>query len=179
MKALYKFLILSLCLCFNVVSFSANTDNTTKIFISVPNEKSTQQTQAIQLIKTYFEALNDRNMSLFFSTLHPNVTHDINQGKTEKGIENFKKFMMKAVDSSRETFDNIVIMVSDDGRYASALWVDHGTYVKNYPGEKMQAKNQHYTLPGGHFFEIQNGKISHVTTYYNAADFSKQMDKQK
>lgn len=143
--------------------------------MSVPHVKNAQQGQTIQLVKTYFEALNKKDMNLYFSIIDKNVIHDINQGTSEQGIEKFKEFMKKAGDSFDEKLSNLVIMVSDDGKYAAARWLDHGTYIKDFVGMDIPAKNQKYTLSGGHFFEIQHGKITRVTTYYNIADFMEQV----
>jgi steroid delta-isomerase-like uncharacterized protein len=145
-------------------------------FISVPNAQNAQQAQTINLVKTYFEALNKKDMNLFFSIMDSNVEHDIDDGSVEHGIGKFKVFMQKGADSFNEKLDNIVIMVSDDGKYAAARWIDHGVYYKDYAGLDVRASNQKYTLPGGHFFEVRDGKISCVATYYNATDFMKQIN---
>lgn len=83
--------------------------------------------------------------------------------------------MKKVNDSFDETLDNIIILISNDGQFAAAHWIDHGKYYKDYPGMDVSAKNQTYVIPGGHFFEIKNGKLSRVTTYYNLVDFMKQI----
>ena len=38
-----------------------------------------------------------------------------------------------------------------------------------------EAKGQTYRLPAGSFFELKDGKISRVTTYYNLADWVRQV----
>lgn len=130
-----------------------------------------------QLVQDYYTALNNKDMNQFFALMDPNVIHDINQGGSERGIPKFKKFMELSNNSFNEKLTNIIIMVSDDGKHAAATWVDHGTYFKDYPGMTTKAKNQKYVLPGGHFFDIDKGAISRVTTYYNATDFMKQISK--
>ncbi len=172
-KCLLGFILLS---TFGIFNF-ANAE-TSSAFLSIPTEKNTQQKQTITLIKTYYEALNKKDMRSLFSIIESNVIHDINQGNTEQGIEKFKTFMKQADASFDEKLDNIILTVSDDGKYAAAQWVDHGTYSKDYPGMDRSAKNQKFNVPGGHFFEIRNGKIYRVTTYYNAADFNNQIAKQ-
>lgn len=144
-------------------------------FTSVPSTRNLQQGHTIKLIKTYFDALNRKDMDRYFSIMDANVIHDINQGESEQGLEKFKIFMEKSNASFDEKLNNIVIMVSDDGKYGAATWMDHGVYVKDYPGFEVKAKKQNYTLSGGHFFEIRNGKLYRVTTYYNATDFMKQI----
>ena len=55
-------------------------DTSDKIFISVPQATNPQQRATIKLVETYYEALEQKNMNLFFSTMASNVIHDINQG---------------------------------------------------------------------------------------------------
>ncbi len=127
------------------------------------------------LIQAYYDALNKKDMKQFFALMDPNVIHDINQGPTEIGIPKFRHFMEKVNNSFNEKLSDIVIMISDDGKYGAAQWVDHGIYFKDYPGLGVAAKNQKYVIRGGHFFEISRGAIKRVTTYYNAEDFMKQI----
>jgi steroid delta-isomerase-like uncharacterized protein len=130
-----------------------------------------------ELVKAYYDSLNKKDIKQFFALMDSNVIHDINQGTTEIGIEKFKKFMEKSNASFDEKLTDIVIMVSNDGKHAAALWVDHGTYYHDYPGMDLKAHNQQYVIKGGHFFEIRQGGIYRVTTYFNENDFMKQIRK--
>ena len=38
-----------------------------------------------------------------------------------------------------------------------------------------EAKGQTYRLPAGSFFEIRDGQIARITTYYNLTDWSAQV----
>ena len=154
------------------VTANAATDKT---FISIPQAVNPQQQATVKLVEAYYNAINQKNMDLLYSLLANNVIHDINQGDTEQGLNKFKAFMEAGNNSFDEKLNNIVIMTSQDGTYAAARWIDHGIYYKTEPGLGVDAKNQHYTLTGGHFFEIRNGKIDRVTTYYNATDFMRQI----
>lgn len=157
-------------------SFSAYAQPEQKtIFISVPSAKNPAQAQSIHLIKTYFEALNKKDMDKFFSIMSSDVVHDLNQDGVEKGIDKFKIFMKSLNDSFDDQLSHIIILVSDDGKYAAARWIDYGTYFKDEPGFDIKAMNQKYIITGGHFFEIKDNKITHVTTYYNSSDFIKQI----
>lgn len=131
--------------------------------------------QTVALVKTYYDALNKKDMNLFFSIMSNDVIHDINQGASETGITKFKTYMKKTNNSFDENLSEILIMVSNDGKHAAAQWVDHGVYYKDYPGMKIHATNQKFTLNGGHFFEIHDGKLSRVTTYYNDTNFMEQI----
>lgn len=176
MKLLNRYCLSLMLLLFS--SFIPNAmaaDNSA--YLSVATAQNPQQAQTISLVKTYYDALNKNDMQQFFSVIAPNVIHNINQGPTEKGLDKFKKFMQLGNDSFSEKLSHIVIMVSNDGKYAAALWQDKGVYKKDFPGMEIKAKGQKYTLNGGHFFEIKNDKIASVTTYYNLTDFMQQIKK--
>ena len=50
----------------------------------------------------------------------------------------------------------------------------NGTYLQTDEG-LPEAKGQTYVLPAGTFFTIRDGKIARVTTYYNLADWMRQV----
>jgi steroid delta-isomerase-like uncharacterized protein len=65
-------------------------------------------------------------------------------------------------------------MASADGSRASAEFEVLGTYIETDSG-LPPASGQTYHLPAGTFFEIKDGLISRVTTYYNLADWLRQV----
>ena len=56
----------------------------------------------------------------------------------------------------------------------AAEFVVNGTYLKT-DGALPEAKGQTYVLPAGSFFTLTDGRISRVTTYYNLADWLRQV----
>ena len=50
----------------------------------------------------------------------------------------------------------------------------NGTYLATDEG-LPEAKGQTYVLPAGSFFTIRDGKIARVTTYYNLAEWMRQV----
>ena len=74
----------------------------------------------------------------------------------------------------RETLTDMVIFANEDGSRAAAEFVVNGTYLKTDPG-LPEARGQPYLLPAGAFFAIRDGKIARVTTYYNLADWIRQV----
>jgi len=50
----------------------------------------------------------------------------------------------------------------------------NGTYLNTDAG-LPEANGQTYKLPGGSFFDVQAGQITRVTTYYNLADWLRQV----
>ena len=50
----------------------------------------------------------------------------------------------------------------------------HGEYLQTDPG-LPPAKGQRYVLPAGAFFDIRDGRIARVSTFYNLADWVRQV----
>ena len=57
-------------------------------------------------------------------------------------------------------------------RYFDAF--NAGTYLQT-DARLPAARNQTYKLPAGSFFDLKDGKIARVTTYYNLADWTAQV----
>lgn len=121
---------------------------------------------ALELITAYYSAFNAGNMEGFLTLLHPEVVHDINQGRRETGKETFARFMQHMNRCYREQLADIVVMASADGSRAAAEFTVHGEYIATDEG-LPEAKGQSYVLPGGTFFDVAGGKITRLTTYYN------------
>ena len=117
-------------------------------------------------VKKYFDAFNSGNSKEMLTYLHPEVEHDINQGKTEIGLEIFTKFMAHMDECYKEQLKDMAYFVSENGEKISTEYDVHGTYLKT-DGSLPIAKNQKYVIRAGSFFEFKNGKIKRVTTYYN------------
>ena len=73
-----------------------------------------------------------------------------------------------------ERLEDMVLLVSEDGRRAAAEFVVHGTY-KATDGDLPQATGQIYTLQAGAFFKVADGAITRVTMYYNLSDWLRQV----
>jgi steroid delta-isomerase-like uncharacterized protein len=65
-------------------------------------------------------------------------------------------------------------MASPDGTRAAAEFTVNGTYLATDEG-LPEARGQTYVLPAGGFFSIQDGRIARVVTYYNLADWMRQV----
>ncbi|WP_159709895.1 ketosteroid isomerase-related protein [Geminicoccus flavidas] len=126
------------------------------------------------LIRSYYQAFNDRDWDAFFALLTDDVVHDLNQGARETGKDAFRQFMARMNRSYAERLADIVVMTSADGTRAAAEYVVHGTYLATDEG-LPEANNQTYVLPGGAFFEVRDGKVARVTNYYNLEDWLKQV----
>lgn len=119
-----------------------------------------------ELIDRYFEVFNAGDAAAMLALVDENIEHDINQGKTQVGKAKFEAFLHHMNVCYKEDIRDLVIMVSDNGKNASAEFMVHGTYLKT-DGNLPPAHNQKYNIRAGSFFEIKNNKILRVTTYYN------------
>ena len=128
--------------------------------------------QANQLIEHYYTAFNRGDLTGFLALLDEHIIHDINQGHRETGKAAFKKFMEHMNTCYQEKIKDLIIFAGTDDTRVAAEFTVEGTYLKTDNGFPV-AHNQTYTLPAGAFFEINNGKITRITNYYNVKEWVK------
>jgi steroid delta-isomerase-like uncharacterized protein len=129
---------------------------------------------SVELISAYYDAFNRGDREGMLALLTDDVAHDVNQGGRETGKEAFRRFLAHMDRCYREELSAIVVMASPDGRHAAAEFVVSGTYLATDEG-LPPARGQTYRLPAGTFFDIRDGKIARVTTYYNLKDWIAQV----
>ena len=126
------------------------------------------------LIEAYLAAFNAKDSEAMLALLSDDVAHDINQGGREIGKEAFRWFNAMMGKHYDEQLTDIVVMVNDSGSRAAAEFTVHGRYEVTAEG-LPEASGQRYSLPAGIFFEIDDGLISRVTTFYNLEDWIAQV----
>jgi len=131
-------------------------------------------TGTITLIRRYYRAFNAGDTKGMLACLANDIRHDVNQGKTRVGKAKFAEFSAHMSRCYKEKLENIVVMASKDGARAAAEFVVHGEYIATDEG-LPSAKGQRYVLPAGAFFEVKDGLITRVTTYYNLAEWMAQV----
>ncbi|UWQ58070.1 nuclear transport factor 2 family protein [Leisingera caerulea] len=125
-------------------------------------------------IARYFAAFNAGDTDAMLDCLDEQIAHHVNEGKIRVGKEKFAEFCAHMSHCYKEELTDMVIFSSEDGTRAAAEFIVNGTYLATDEG-LPEAKGQTYRLPGGSFFELKDGKISRVTTYYNLADWIAQV----
>ncbi|MBY6057561.1 ketosteroid isomerase-related protein [Leisingera daeponensis] len=125
-------------------------------------------------IARYFTAFNADDTDTMLDCLDEQIAHHVNEGKIRVGKEKFAEFCAHMSRCYKEELTDMVIFSSEDGTRAAAEFIVNGTYLVTDEG-LPEAKGQNYRLPGGSFFELKDGKISRVTTYYNLADWIAQV----
>jgi len=122
----------------------------------------------------YFEAFNAGDIDGMLAELDDDVAHHVNEGQIRSGKAKFAEFCAHMARCYREHLTEIEIFASDDGSRAAAEFIVNGTYLAKDAG-LPEAKGQTYKLPAGSFMSLQGGKITRVTTYYNLADWIRQV----
>ena len=67
-----------------------------------------------------------------------------------------------------------MLFEAEGGTRAAAEYMVNGTYLETDSG-LPEAQGQTYRLPAGSFFSLQDGRITRVVTYYNLADWIRQV----
>jgi steroid delta-isomerase-like uncharacterized protein len=98
----------------------------------------------------------------------------VNQGGRQQGKSAFRAFAARMSRCYREKIVDVSITASPDGSRAAAEYVVLGTYLEADEG-LPPAHGQTYELAGGAFFEVQGGRVTRVTNYYNVEDWLRQV----
>lgn len=125
-------------------------------------------------VKRYLDAFNSDDLDGMLACLSDDVEHHVNEGKIRTGKAVFREFCVHMNRCYRENLTDIVIFEAEGGCRAAAEYVVNGTYMETDLG-LPEAKGQTYRLPAGSFFTLQDGRITRVTTYYNLADWLRQV----
>lgn len=126
------------------------------------------------VIDRYFVAFNRGDTDAMLAELADDVEHHVNEGKIRRGKAAFAEFCTHMSRCYKETLTDMVVFVNDDHTRAAAEYVVNGTYLETDAG-LPEARGQTYVLPAGSFFTLKGGKIARVTTYYNLADWLRQV----
>ncbi|MCB2135016.1 MAG: nuclear transport factor 2 family protein [Rhodobacteraceae bacterium] len=125
-------------------------------------------------IEAYYDAFNRGDLGAMLDTLHNDFAHHVNEGQTRLGKEAFAEFCRHMSETYKEELTDMVIFSNADGTRGAAEFTVNGTYLKTDPG-LPEAHGQKYILPAGGFFDLKDGKITRVTTYYNLQDWIRQV----
>lgn len=125
-------------------------------------------------VARYFEAFNAGDVDTMIDCLSDNVAHHVNEGNVREGREAFRAFCDHMSRCYSENLTDMVIFSTADGTRAAAEYIVNGTYTATDTG-LPEARGQTYRLPAGSFFSLSDGRITRVVTYYNLADWIRQV----
>ncbi|MDM8168561.1 ketosteroid isomerase-related protein [Roseovarius sp.] len=129
-----------------------------------------------ETVKAYFDAFNNGDTAAMLACLADDVAHHVNEGQVRVGKEKFRAFCDHMSRCYREELTDMVIFEAEKGTRAAAEYVVNGTYLQTDEG-LPEAEGQSYRLPAGSFFSLQDGLITRVVTYYNLADWTRQVSR--
>jgi steroid delta-isomerase-like uncharacterized protein len=130
---------------------------------------------AESIIRAYYQALNEKDMISFFDLLADDVIHDVNEGVQEQGKTAFRFFMNRVNRNYDEQISELAIMFDESCNKAAAEFMVEGRYLES-EFSLPEANGQYYKIKGGTFFELRDNLIVRVTSYYNLAEWVKQVE---
>ncbi len=122
----------------------------------------------------YYATFNAGDAAGMLAELTEDIEHRVNEGGIRRGKALFAEFCSHMGVSYREELRDLVLFSSDDGTRGAAEFTVHGTYLQTDPG-LPEARGQTYVLPAGAFFELREGRIARITTFYNLKDWIAQV----
>ena len=129
--------------------------------------------QTRDIVTAYYAAFNAGDPDAMIALVADNICHDVNQGEARHGKALFAEFNTHMARCYRERLTDLVIFAQGDR--AAAEFVVNGTYLATDEGLPT-ATGQTYRLPAGAFLSVNSaGLIDRVTTYYNLADWMRQV----
>ena len=129
---------------------------------------------AKEVVAQYFAAFNAGDIEGMLDCLADDVAHHVNEGQVRVGKDKFRAFCNHMSRCYREELTDMVIFDAQGGTRAAAEYIVNGTYLETDEG-LPEATQQTYRLPAGSFFSLEGGKITRVVTYYNLADWTRQV----
>ncbi len=131
-------------------------------------------TDATAVLSRYFDAFNAGNIDGMLAELTDDVAHHVNEGQVREGKDAFAAFCAHMQRCYREELTEIVLFSAEGGTRAAAEFMVNGTYLETDAG-LPEARGQTYRLPGASMMALRDGRIARVTTYYNLADWLRQV----
>lgn len=126
------------------------------------------------LVSRYYAAFNAKDWTAMTACVAEDINHFVNEGDKRGGRKAFADFIAHMDDCYDERLTDIVVMPSEDGARAAAEFIVNGVYKKTDAG-LPDAHGQTYRLPAGAFFDVKDGAITRVTTYYNLKEWIRQV----
>ncbi|WP_370455363.1 ketosteroid isomerase-related protein [Tateyamaria sp. syn59] len=128
----------------------------------------------MDVVHRYLEAFNAGDIDRMLDCLTEDIAHHVNEGQVRTGKALFRDFCQHMSRCYAETLTDMVVFATPDGTRAAAEYTVNGTYLQTDAG-LPEAHGQTYCLPAGSFFDIRDRRIARVTTYYNLADWIRQV----
>jgi len=148
----------------------------TASFGQIPQERDNKMTQkhSQKMIEDFYAYFNQRELDKIYAMVSDDIVHIMNDVQKDKGKESFIKMMQASTKHYQENVNNVIYMVSDDGKHVATKFTFTGKYI-NTDDSKVPAKGQPYQASAVNYFEITNGKITTAMGWYDHNDWLKQV----
>jgi steroid delta-isomerase-like uncharacterized protein len=141
-------------------------------------QPSARNKEAVDIVKKYYAAYNAGDAQAEAALMSESVLHESNQGKSTVGRKHYLEFSQSGKDSYKEKCTNIEYFTGANPENVLAESTVVGHYVKSVDGYP-KAKNQRYQLRVVESFEVKNGQITRLSTFYNEQDWIRQISAKK
>jgi steroid delta-isomerase-like uncharacterized protein len=132
----------------------------------------------VALIERYYQAFNAGDGEAMLACVAEDIVHDVNQGMRRTGKAALRTFIGHMERCYAERLESIAVMATADGTRAAAEFDVLGTYIETDEG-LPPAGGQTYRLAAGAFFEVRDGRIVRMTSYFNLPAWLKQIAPQE
>lgn len=127
-----------------------------------------------KIVAAYYAAYNKQDITGQIALMAPEFKHFQNSGKVEIGTDAYRKYTAAVYTEVKEEVYQIDYIVGQDPMQIAAQSRARGEYFQN-PDIKTQ--RQKYDIPLAEFFEVRDGKITKLSTYYNELEWENQVKK--
>ncbi len=128
-----------------------------------------------QIIQAYYRSFNARDYTGMLALLSDDVVHDVNQGAREVGRDRFSEFLERMDRCYRELVEDLVVLADEDKTRFAAEFTVIGRYLQPSEPGLPEAHGQSYRLFAGAFFDVEDDRITRVTSYYNMREWLAQV----
>jgi steroid delta-isomerase-like uncharacterized protein len=133
--------------------------------------RPTKAKQVERTVRDYFEAAGRRDIDAMAGFYHPDVVLDVVPIGIKRGAEEYRAFfeeVFAAIPDAEFTISRLVASAS----LAAVEWRMRGTFT-GAPFEGVEANGRSIELRGCDMFEIEGGKITANTGYYDGMAFAR------
>ena len=129
------------------------------------------------LIAAFVEAFNRADNAAVLALLYDDIAFDMGQGGREIGVEKFRWLIAAGAAHCKEQMADAVVLSSEDGMRGAVDFTSRGTYVATIEG-MPKASGQRYALQAATLFEVDDGKITRLTSYRNMQEWIRQISEE-
>lgn len=133
--------------------------------------KPSKAKQVEQTVRDYFDAAGRRDIDAMAVFYHPDVVLDVVPIGIKRGAEEYRAFF-EEVFAAVPDAEFVVSRVVADSKLAAVEWRMTGRFTGR-PFQGVEANGRPIELRGCDLFEIEDGKITRNTGYYDGMAFAR------